>query len=261
MKTFKAWLELGRVSNLPTVWSNAIHGLAVGIFVAAILPIERDFGYTLAFGWPQFGRVLNQGFVLLVGLSLLYVGGMFLNDACDARIDADERPNRPIPSGRISRPHAFFAAAALLAVGWACTLVYVPMVQISAAALVAAIVAYNLLHHIRGLGLVFMPICRGLVVWIAASAIVIGAGIDDDLPRIFGSVLAVACYTLIITLIAWGEALPSLGRWSRGVGIMIALMPLIDIVFVLQFEMWPMIFFCLACAVISLAAQRFIPGS
>src|SRR5262245_63491269 len=35
--------------------------------------------------------------------SLFYSGGMALNDAFDAEIDARERPERPIPSGRVSR--------------------------------------------------------------------------------------------------------------------------------------------------------------
>ena len=33
----------------------------------------------------------------------LYAAGMVLNDAFDAELDARERPERPIPSGRISR--------------------------------------------------------------------------------------------------------------------------------------------------------------
>ena len=28
MSVMRAWLELGRVSNLPTVWSNVVHGLS-----------------------------------------------------------------------------------------------------------------------------------------------------------------------------------------------------------------------------------------
>jgi 4-hydroxybenzoate polyprenyltransferase len=38
-----------------------------------------------------------------VALSLFYVGGMWLNDAFDAEIDARERPERPIPSGRVAK--------------------------------------------------------------------------------------------------------------------------------------------------------------
>lgn len=70
-------LRLGRVSNLPTVWTNALAGAA------------------LAGGEPWQAAMLP----LLLALSLFYVGGMYLNDAFDRDIDARERPARPIPAG------------------------------------------------------------------------------------------------------------------------------------------------------------------
>jgi 4-hydroxybenzoate polyprenyltransferase len=72
-------LVLGRVSNLPSVWSNCLAGwwLAGG----------GDF-WKLPF--------------LLLGVSVLYTGGMFLNDAFDVDFDRQRRPERPIPSGKIS---------------------------------------------------------------------------------------------------------------------------------------------------------------
>ena len=85
--TWQVALRLGRVSNLPTVWTNTL---------AALL---------LAGGTVADGRTVP----LLLAMSLAYVGGMYLNDAFDARIDAIERPERPIPSGAISA-HAVFAA-------------------------------------------------------------------------------------------------------------------------------------------------------
>ena len=59
-------LRLGRVSNLPTVWTNVLAG---GILAGAD---------------PAHPLVL----VPLLAASLLYVGGMYLNDAFDAEIDA-----------------------------------------------------------------------------------------------------------------------------------------------------------------------------
>jgi len=40
--------------------------------------------------------------IVLIAMSLMYVGGMYLNDYFDRAIDADERPGRPIPAGDIS---------------------------------------------------------------------------------------------------------------------------------------------------------------
>ncbi|HEY0550448.1 MAG TPA: UbiA family prenyltransferase, partial [Verrucomicrobiae bacterium] len=78
LSKFRALLLLGRVSNLPTVWSNCLAGWLLG-----------GGGE-----WPQFA-------VLCGGATLLYVGGMFLNDAFDAEFDAQHRRERPIPSGAI----------------------------------------------------------------------------------------------------------------------------------------------------------------
>ena len=72
-------LILGRVSNLPTVWTNVLAGwfLAGG-------------DWSLEIVW------------LAAGISLLYVAGMTLNDAFDASWDREHAPERPIPSGAIA---------------------------------------------------------------------------------------------------------------------------------------------------------------
>lgn len=49
--------------------------------------------------------------------SAFYEGGMFLNDAFDADIDAKERPNRPIPSGQVSKKAVFGIGFGLLGLG------------------------------------------------------------------------------------------------------------------------------------------------
>lgn len=85
-------LRLGRVSNLPTVWSNSLTGIV------------------LAGGDPRDPR---SGFLLLA-FTLFYVAGMFLNDAFDRNIDAVERPERPIPSGQVSSNTVFVAGFAML---------------------------------------------------------------------------------------------------------------------------------------------------
>lgn len=261
MSRVQDWLELGRISNLPTVWSNVVHGLSVGLFIAVILPIEEQHGQAPPVTAADLGRMLDQGFVLLLGMSLLYLGGMVLNDVCDVKIDQKERPGRPIPSGRIGRRSALIGATALLSLGWCCTLVYPPQVSLWAGILALTIVGYNLLHRWWPIGFVLMAACRGLVVWTAASAVSFGMGYDHDLPRVWGSAAAVACYTLIVTLIAWGEALPAMKKLAAWVGVLIALMPLVDAVFMLRFGMVPMAGFCVGCAALSLAAQRWVAGS
>ena len=69
-------------------------------------------GYAIA-GAPGFGVLVLLAFASM----LLYAGGVVLNDAFDAPRDAHERPERPIPSGRVTRTAAFVFGAILLGAG------------------------------------------------------------------------------------------------------------------------------------------------
>jgi hypothetical protein len=155
-------LRLGRVSNLPTVWTN---GLA---------------GATLAGGAavPPAGPLL----VLLAVLSLFYVGGMYLNDAFDRRIDARERPQRPIPSGRVAAGTVFVAGFGQLAA--ALTLLAVLDSTLTPAGggagaitaggtLAAAIVVYDAWHKGNPFGPLIMGLCRALV-YVTAALVMAG---------------------------------------------------------------------------------------
>src|SRR5262245_55007557 len=116
-------LLLGRVSNLPTVWSNC---LAAGALASiALMP-------TL--------------FIMMASMSLLYVCGMYLNDACDAEIDARNMANRPIPLYRISRTTVYSIAFVMLATGLAVTWGEGWGTFGCASILVCIIIVYNLIH-------------------------------------------------------------------------------------------------------------------
>src|SRR3954471_17551860 len=77
-KYLRTLLVLGRVSNLPTVWSNCLAGWLLG-------------------GAGAFSSLL----LVCFGGSCLYIGGMYLNDAFDVEFDRLNRRERPIPSGAI----------------------------------------------------------------------------------------------------------------------------------------------------------------
>ena len=53
----------------------------------------------------------------MLGLSLFYVAGMYLNDAFDAGYDRQHRPGRPIPSGAVAASTVFGVGALLLGAG------------------------------------------------------------------------------------------------------------------------------------------------
>lgn len=150
-------LRLGRVSNLPTVWTNVAAGMALS---GAGFAIEILAGVALA-------------------MSLFYVGGMYLNDAFDRDIDARERPERPIPSGLVPAGTVFQIGFALLAAGWLMLVAIgygtdagtgwrAPLVG---AILAGTIVVYDMWHKANPVGPLIMGLCRMLVYICAALAI------------------------------------------------------------------------------------------
>ena len=56
-------------------------------------------------------------FGLLLSTSGIYAGGCVLNDFFDRKVDARERPFRPIPSGRVSSPEAVLLTGILFGIG------------------------------------------------------------------------------------------------------------------------------------------------
>lgn len=152
--TLPTALKLGRVSNLPTVWSNTL----AGVVLAGASP----------FNW----NILT----ITLAMTLAYIGGMFLNDAFDRKIDAKERPERPIPSGQIKASEVFAAGFTLLVgsvfftvvatLGWGTgnTLTAGSM----AVLLCGSIVLYNVWHKNNPYSPVIMGLCR-LFVYLCAA--------------------------------------------------------------------------------------------
>jgi 4-hydroxybenzoate polyprenyltransferase len=139
-------LVLGRVSNLPTVWSNCLAA------------------WLLAGGQPQ----VRLGLVC-AGASLLYTGGMFLNDACDVKFDRQYRTERPIPAGQIALRTVLIIALACLLLGWLLIFPLGRKASILAAALIACIVFYDAIHKRTSFAPFLMAACRFLLYLVAAA--------------------------------------------------------------------------------------------
>lgn len=181
------YLRLGRVSNLPTVWSNVIAGCVLA-------------------GGAAPGQVLLLG----IGCSLLYTGGMYLNDAFDREFDARERPERPIPAGRISAARVFALGFAMLAAG--VLVVAVPAFAwdgaggwpgvLAAVLLAAAITGYDAWHKGNPFGPVIMGLCRALVYVTAALAVSGRLG-----AAVLGGAVVLLLYVVGLTYLARQENL------------------------------------------------------
>ena len=112
--------------------------------------------------------------LLLVASCLLYTAGMVLNDVFDREVDAQERPGRPIPSGRISPRLAGRIGYGMLLAGvaaaWATGMLSADARSgLTATALAAAVLAYDGLFKRTPLAPLLMGACRALNVLLGMS--------------------------------------------------------------------------------------------
>jgi UbiA prenyltransferase family protein len=173
-------LRLGRVSNLPTVWTNTLAG--------AVLAGAGGYG-------AQFA-------LMLLAFSLFYTGGMFLNDAFDAPFDALQRPERPIPSGEIGARAVFAWGFGLMAAGIALLAWIGVAPALAGVTLAVAITLYDWRHKQNLFGPVVMGLCRVLV-YVAA-----GLCVTLVLPdRLWIGAALMWCYLIGLTYVAKQENL------------------------------------------------------
>ena len=144
-------LRLGRVSNLPTVWTNVVAATA------------------LAGGDPLSWRAR----LTLLAMTLFYVGEMYLNDAFDREIDRRERPGRPIPAGAIAAPTVFAIGFGLLGAGLVLMALCGGPALAAGLVLCGIIVFYDLHHKGNPLSPLVMSLCR-LMVYVGAAAATVG---------------------------------------------------------------------------------------
>ncbi len=186
--TWQVALRLGRVSNLPTVWTNTLAGIL------------------LAGGHIDDGRTLP----LLVALSLFYVAGMYLNDAFDAGIDAHERPERPIPAGLVSRRRVFgwgfgmmiLGLGVLVSMGYGLRAGHAGWPALGGLALAATIIAYDRHHKTNPWSPLLMGLCRMLVYVTAGLAFAVPGPV-----MLYLGALLVLCYLIGLTCVAKQETL------------------------------------------------------
>lgn len=192
-------LRLGRISNLPSVWTNVFVGVALSGHAAS---------------WDRVA-------ILVLALSLFYVGGMFLNDAFDREFDARHRRDRPIPAGQVSASAVFawgftmlgFGVAGVMAAGWISARENGAWsAAVTGAALAGMIVLYDAHHKNNPLSPLVMGACRILVYASACSAI--AASVSASVWIAAGGLL---CHLIGLTYLAKQEHLRRMGHlWPIG---------------------------------------------
>lgn len=148
----KTALELGRVANLPTVFTN--------VLAAVVLAGNHPHPVTIMLAF--------------VAMALMYLAGMFLNDAFDRDLDRIDQPTRPIPSGAANAGSVFDAGFAMLGLGILLVVVvalatgagWKPIVSV--VALGSLIVFYNADHKDNPFAPLVMGLCRAGIYTTAA---------------------------------------------------------------------------------------------
>ncbi len=105
MSKIKAYLQLTRPANIVTAVADIWAGFAVAGGAIVLLKGQAPSSTLFDLLW------------LTVATIGLYGGGVAFNDVFDAELDAIERPERPIPSGKVPRFNAAWMAFILLAIG------------------------------------------------------------------------------------------------------------------------------------------------
>lgn len=184
------YLQLTRPANVIT----AIADIWAGFAIAG----AWDYMATnWIYGDQQFWQNLLWLSLSTIGL---YAGGVAFNDIADAELDAIERPERPIPSGRASKSKATIMSLALLIFGvFAAAQVNFTAALIAAAVAVLAVVYDYWGKHQRILGPINMGLCR-------SGNLLLGISVAPEvLEKIWPIALIPLIYVSAITMISRGE--------------------------------------------------------
>lgn len=178
-------LNLGRVSNLPTVWSNCLAG------------------------WLLSGGGDSARFnLVLLGATFIYLGGMYLNDAFDAGFDRQHRRERPIPSGLIGVDTVWVLGFGWLALGGVILALLGRTTGLLSATLIITVILYDAVHKTLVFSPVLMAACRFWLYLVAGSTAAEGLG-----GLTIWSGFAMAGYVVGISYIARRESTPGILRW------------------------------------------------
>jgi 4-hydroxybenzoate polyprenyltransferase len=185
MPSLSTLLRVGRISNIPTVWTNVLAGSVI------------------AGGDRNPGRIA----LIMLAMTAFYVGGMYLNDFFDRRIDARDRPGRPIHAGEIGASTVSSIGFGLLATGIALMIPFGLAATVWGALLAAVIVLYDVWHKGNVLSPLVMGTCRALVYFGTGAALAGGTSTATMLGA-----AALASHVAGITYAAKQENLDRIGN-------------------------------------------------
>jgi hypothetical protein len=179
----KPYLQLARPANIVTAIADILAGIAIASF---LIPIHNF-------------NLLNIASLCIATIGL-YGGGIVFNDVFDLELDKVERPERVIPSGKISRKRAVFFGEMLLFTG-----IFAAFYNSTTSGFIAILIAFLALfydkfgkHH-SFFGPINMGLCRG-------ANLVLGISIlESCMLEWWWLGIIPVCYIAAITMISRGE--------------------------------------------------------
>lgn len=178
--------RLARPANLPTAAADILAGISLALF-----SFNSD---TSDFFVENGGNILSLVFASV----FLYAGGVVYNDVFDAKLDASERPERPIPSGVIPIGQAIVWGTLLFVLGLILAFRVTTLSGLISVVLILAIMVYDgIAKKFSFFGPLVMGICRGL-------NLLMGMSILGSLELWWLAIVPVV-YIFAITLISRGE--------------------------------------------------------
>jgi len=240
----KALLATGRISNLPTVWSNILIGHLIILF-GKNPPKAQLFNLND----PAFTPLLTSLTITSIAASLIYIGGCFLGDAIDSNFDKKHKPERPIPSGILNRTWIFIGALCMLTIGSVLALTpngqFITSSQtIATLGLSFSVILYSWLHK-KSLyfGLPLIGACRFFLILFGTTfsssffsryTPSLTQGLSENFESEFNSVvlftaIAIGLYTICFASVARTESSKTPFSYRNTIALIMALLPFLFI--------------------------------
>ncbi len=179
----KPYLQLARPANIITAIADIIAGIAIATFSFPSLVIKPF-----------------EVFLLSVSTIGLYGGGIVFNDIFDLELDKIERPERILPTGKISKNNALIFGAILLIIGvLAAFLCNANSGLIALSIAILALFYDKFGKHFFVFGPINMGLCRG-------GNLLLGISIFNGAIGYWWYLgILPVCYIAAITIISRGE--------------------------------------------------------
>ena len=171
------YLKLMRPANIITAFADILAGSSI-----------------VAGGLIVFSHI--DLYLLLLATAGLYGGGVVLNDYFDAEIDQQERPERPIPSGQVTKKEALTLGVVLFLIGIVASFLVNVVSGLLAVAIAVLATSYDAKgKHIDWIGPINMGLCRGLNLLLGMS--ILPAITGENWYLLFIPVIYIAAITSI----------------------------------------------------------------